>query len=199
MMRRWRATAAIMTLLATGMAGGVAGCAAPSAPPPATELPTMTAAEALAAYTLAPGDAVRVTVWGQGDLTTQATIGTAGGIGMPLIGEVQAAGRTLPEVRQDITQRLAARYLVNPSVTVEVTAYRPFFVQGQVVRPGSYDYRPAMDLRQAVAVAGGYTDRARAEALTITRDTGQGRVSLRAAPATPILPGDVIDVPRGGL
>ncbi|KZC99603.1 hypothetical protein AUP43_14530 [Oceanibaculum pacificum] len=183
--------AAIMTLLA----GGMAGCAAPPAP----ELPTMTAAEALAAYTLAPGDAVRVTVWGQGDLTTQATIGTAGGIGMPLIGEVQAAGRTLPEVRQDITQRLAARYLVNPSVTVEVTAYRPFFVQGQVARPGSYDYRPAMDLRQAVAVAGGYTDRARAEALTITRDTGQGRVSLRAAPATPILPGDVIDVPRGGL
>ncbi|WP_198154958.1 polysaccharide biosynthesis/export family protein [Oceanibaculum pacificum] len=191
MMRRWRAMAAIMTLLA----GGMAGCAAPPAP----ELPTMTAAEALAAYTLAPGDAVRVTVWGQGDLTTQATIGTAGGIGMPLIGEVQAAGRTLPEVRQDITQRLAARYLVNPSVTVEVTAYRPFFVQGQVARPGSYDYRPAMDLRQAVAVAGGYTDRARAEALTITRDTGQGRVSLRAAPATPILPGDVIDVPRGGL
>ena len=158
----------------------------------------MAPADILSAYRLAAGDSIRVVVWGQNDLTTEATIGTGCSVAMPLIGAVTAIGRTAPEIRQEIAQRLGARYLVDPDVRLEVMEYRPFFIQGQVARPGRYAYSPALDLRQAVLLAGGYTDRARPDALTIIRDTGERRVELRAEPASSVLPGDVIDVPRSG-
>lgn len=178
------------------LAIALAGCAVAPAADPA---PTPEPAISLADYALAPGDRVRVTVWGQPDLTTEAELDAEGRIAMPLLGAVEAGGRTAGALRAGIAERLDARYLVDPKVAVEIVRYRPVFVLGGVERPGSYGYQPALDVRRAVALAGGYREGGYREggagpAVTILRDGTEGRREIAARPDTVLLPGDVIEI-----
>lgn len=171
----------------------LAGCAAaPDAAPAAAPGPPVS----LADYTLAPGDRVRVTVWGQPDLTAEADLDAEGRIGMPLLGAVRAAGKTAGDLRVSIAGRLDARYLVDPQVAVEIVRYRSVFVLGGVERPGSYGYQPALDVRRAVALAGGYRVGDSVPAVTILRDGTGGRREIAGRPDTTVLPGDVIEIRR---
>jgi polysaccharide export outer membrane protein len=120
----------------------------------------------------------------------------AGNITMPLLGQVQAASRTLTELRADITTALDRDYIVNPKVSIEVLNYRPFYILGQVASPGSYPYVTGMDVRQAVAIAGGFTPRARTSTVTVIRQSAQGAVKIEATPDVPVLPGDTIEIQR---
>ncbi|MCH2395488.1 polysaccharide biosynthesis/export family protein [Oceanibaculum sp.] len=178
-----------MSLLAVALVG----CAAtPKSTPEAAPAPSVS----LADYALAPGDKVRVTVWGQPDLTTEAELDAGGQIAMPLLGAVQAGGRTAGALRDAIAERLDARYLVNPKVAVEVARYRPVFVLGSVERPGSYNYQPALDVRRAVALAGGYSADTAVPAVTILRGETEGRREIAGHPDMVVLPGDVIEIGR---
>ncbi|WP_176342319.1 polysaccharide biosynthesis/export family protein [Oceanibaculum nanhaiense] len=171
----------------------LAGCAAaPENAPEAVPEPVAS----LADYTLAPGDRVRVTVWGQPDLTTEAELDAEGRIVMPLLGAVQAAGSTAGDLRTAIAGTLDARYLVDPKVAVEVVRYRPVFVLGSVERPGRYGYLQALDVRRAVALAGGYRGDDPVRAVTILRDGAEGRREIAGRPDTTVLPGDVIEISR---
>ncbi|MEQ8250672.1 MAG: polysaccharide biosynthesis/export family protein [Oceanibaculum nanhaiense] len=171
----------------------LAGCAAaPENAPEAVPEPVAS----LAHYTLAPGDRVRVTVWGQPDLTTEAELDAEGRIVMPLLGAVQAAGSTAGDLRTAIAGTLDARYLVDPKVAVEVVRYRPVFVLGSVERPGRYGYLQALDVRRAVALAGGYRGDDPVRAVTILRDGAEGRREIAGRPDTTVLPGDVIEISR---
>ncbi|WP_439514900.1 polysaccharide biosynthesis/export family protein [Oceanibaculum nanhaiense] len=183
--RAWAMVPLLMAVLA--------GCAAaPENAPEAVPEPVAS----LADYTLAPGDRVRVTVWGQPDLTTEAELDAEGRIVMPLLGAVQAAGSTAGDLRTAIAGTLDARYLVDPKVAVEVVRYRPVFVLGSVERPGRYGYLQALDVRRAVALAGGYRGDDPVRAVTILRDGAEGRREIAGRPDTTVLPGDVIEISR---
>lgn len=145
-------------------------------------------------YLLDSGDQVRVTVFGQEDLTRVYPVDVGGGITMPLIGPVPARGKTPDALAGDIGARLARNFIRNPDVSVEVQTYRPFFVLGEVQRAGQYPYVSGMTAQTAIAIAGGHTYRADQRGVTITRQFGDRLIRGYAPLETPILPGDTIDV-----
>lgn len=143
-------------------------------------------------YRLGVGDRIKVVVFGQPDLTGEAEIDVSGKIVVGLIGEVQAAGRTIADVQKEIHDRLNKDYLVNPNVSVLMVAYRPITILGQVKTPGRYPYSSGMNVRQAVALAGGYDRRAHTSSAIIYR----GGKQLEVPPETAIQPGDTIEIER---
>jgi polysaccharide export outer membrane protein len=147
-------------------------------------------------YRLAAGDKVRVTVYGHEDLSGEFEVDASGRLALPLIQEVTAAALTLRELEQAITDRLQPDYLKNPRVNVEILNFRPFYIVGEVKTPGSYPYANGMTVINAVAVAGGFTYRARKGSITIRRGAGADQTEIRAQEQTPVLPGDVIEVPE---
>lgn len=145
-------------------------------------------------YRLGSNDIVRVTVFGHPDLSGEFQVGSSGSIALPLVGEVSAAGSSPRELEMAIANVLAPDYLKNPKVAVEVLTYRPFYIIGEVKAPGSYSYVNGMRVINAVALAGGFTYRAREDELYITRsEDGQ---KIPATQATVVRPGDVIEVPQ---
>ncbi len=145
-------------------------------------------------YRLGTGDQIRVTVFGHVDLSGQFEVGSDGRISLPLIGDVPAAQLTLQEVEKAITAKLKPDYLKNPQLSVEVINYRPFYIIGEVKNPGSYPFVGGMRVVNAIAMAGGFTYRARESQLLITR-AAQGE-KVPADQNTVVLPGDVIEVPE---
>ena len=148
-----------------------------------------------AIYTLGSGDRVRVTVFGEEDLSGDFDVGGSGVISMPLIGEVEAGGLTLRQLGKVISEKLLDGYLKNPRVSVAVLNYRPFYILGEVKEPGSYPYVSGMTVLNAVVLAGGYTPFARKKRLLIKRAKRSGPVEQRATEGTVVLPGDIIRVP----
>jgi polysaccharide export outer membrane protein len=153
-----------------------------------------TEADAASSYKLAAGDRVRVTVYGHEDLSGDFEIDGTGHITLPLIRDVRAVGQSTRELAESIADRLQPEYLKNPRVSAEVLDYRPFYIIGEVKSPGSYPYVNGITVINAVAVAGGYTYRARKGRFKIIRETEVSRREIRAKPDTPVLPGDVIEI-----
>lgn len=145
-------------------------------------------------YTLDTGDVVRVTVYGDTTLTNTYTVTDKGTISVPLIGQVAARGETLAVVEKSITARLADGYMVSPKVSVEVSAYRPFFIDGAVEKGGQYPYVWGMTARAAVATAEGFKDFAERTHVTIYRRAGKAMARFSAPLDAPIWPGDTVVV-----
>jgi polysaccharide export outer membrane protein len=143
-------------------------------------------------YHLDAGDRLRVVVYGQEGLTNTYSISAGGTITMPLIGAVPARGRTPQGLAADIAARLRNGFIREPSVAVEVEAYRPFFILGEVQAPGQYPYVPNMTAESAVAIAGGFSPRARKDRVTITHTDASGTSRMVMPPGTPISPGDTV-------
>lgn len=143
-------------------------------------------------YRLDAGDKLRVVVYGQEGLTNGYAVGASGAITMPLIGPVMARGMTPGELAGAITGRLRDGYIREPSVAVEIDAYRPFFILGEVAAPGQYPYVPNMTAESAVAIAGGFSPRARRDRVTLTHTDINGSIRVVVPPPTPISPGDTI-------
>jgi polysaccharide export outer membrane protein len=141
-----------------------------------------------APYHLDAGDKLRVVVFGQEGLTNTYAIDAGGSITMPLIGAVAARGKTPTGLAADIAARLRNGYIREPSVAVEVESYRPFFILGEVAAPGQYPYVPNMSVESAVAIAGGFSPRARRDSVTLTHNTSRTIVPL----GTQLGPGDTI-------
>lgn len=154
-------------------------------------------ASAQQAYRLAPGDEVSIKVFDNEDISGEFQLDASGNISFPLLGQVKAAGKTVDELTADITAALDKDYLVNPKVSVEVLNFRPIFVIGQVNSPGSYPYSAGMTVRQAVALAGGYTRRASTSSMTVIRQDPSGAtVNVEVYEDTQILPGDTVEIDR---
>lgn len=145
-------------------------------------------------YTLGPGDKVHVTVFGEPDLSSEYTLDGNGNIRLPLAGVVRAAGYTAQQLEGAIYAALAAGYMRDPRLTVEITRYRPVYVVGQVTKPGQYDYVHDMTLLQSVALAGGFTTQAK-ESEVYLRHEGEAKEQL-VPTAQPLLirPGDTVRV-----
>jgi polysaccharide export outer membrane protein len=147
----------------------------------------------VSAYRLGAGDKVKITVFGQPQESGVFDIDGAGNLTHPLLGSVAAQGTTLA----DFQERLRAsfdRFIINPRVTVEVQNYRPFYIYGEVQKAGAYPFVAGLTVRRAVAIAGGYTRRARYAPVTIVREGPDGPQQLRLELDMPVLPGDTIQV-----
>jgi len=184
---RRRALLVPLGLLPLGLLGA---CATPG-----SDLPPLPEGER-SAYRLGPDDEVRITVFNDPRLTGEFRVTDAGQLALPLVGSVQAAGRTTTEVERDIEQVMTARNLFrDPSVAVQVLEYRPVFVLGQVERGGRFPYQPGMTALSAVAVAGGFNYRALQDHVAVTRVGEDGRPrEFRATRQTLLQPGDVVTV-----
>ncbi len=144
------------------------------------------------AYHLDAGDRLRVVVYGQEGLTNTYAIDAGGSITMPLIGSVPARGKTPARLAADITARLRNGFIREPSVAVEIEAYRPFFILGEVAAPGQYPYVPNMSVESAVAIAGGFSPRARRDRVTLTHTDASGSMRTVVPLGTGISPGDTV-------
>ena len=170
--------------------------AAPAAPayatPPAA--PATYAALQQAAYRLDSGDRLRVVVFGQDGLTNSYVVDASGDIAMPLIGSVEARGLTTTQLSNRIADQLRQGFIREPHVAVEVEAYRPFFILGEVTQPGQYPYVANMTVETAVAIAGGFTPRGYKQYVVITRNYGGQPYRFKTPTTAQVQPGDTIQV-----
>jgi len=162
--------------------------------PPSFLLASPAPDSARAPYGLDAGDRLRVVVFGQEGLSASYGVDAEGRITMPLIGTVPARGRSTAELAADIARRLRNGYIREPSVAVEIEAYRPFFILGEVAAPGQYPYVPNMTVESAVAIAGGFSPRARRDSISVTRNEPTGALRFMVPPGTAVAPGDTIQV-----
>ena len=145
-----------------------------------------------ASYRLDAGDKLRVMVYGQEGLTNTYAIDAGGSITMPLIGSVPARGRTPASLAAEISAKLRNGYIREPSVAVEIDAYRPFFILGEVAAPGQYPYVPNLTVESAVAIAGGFSPRARRDVVTLTHTDAAGAARVVVPLGTSLNPGDTV-------
>lgn len=147
------------------------------------------------AYTLSAGDTIRIHVYGEQDLTFEdLLVGQNGRITYPFLGEMKVSGQTASEVQQRLVTGLKPDYLVDPRISVSVVRYRPFFVNGEVNAPGGVDFQPGLTLRKAVALAGGFTERANKKQFVLIAESDPERKEQKVGLDYRIEPGDIITV-----
>src|SRR5215831_7380269 len=176
--------AAILLAFALPFAVSAAPAAAPAPAPAASD----------DGYKLGTGDKLRVMVFGESDLGGEYVVDGAGFISLPLIGQLHAAGDSIHQYENEITAKLKDGYLKDPRVSVEVINYRPFYIIGEITRPGEYAYVNGMSVLNAVALAGGYTTRANERQVYVRRGGSGAEQPLTADQTTKIYPGDIIRV-----
>jgi len=145
-------------------------------------------------YRLGSGDKVKVTVFDEADLGGDFQVDATGAIRMPMIGPVKAGGLTAHDVEANIRTALADGYINDPHVAVEITTYRPFYIVGEVQKPGEYPFANGLTAATAVAVAGGFTAKAVTSTIYVRHLGENGEHKLAATDATTITPGDTIRV-----
>lgn len=151
----------------------------------------------LSDYLLGPGDKISIKVFGHADLSGQTTVSADGTIAMPLVGQVKAATFTVSELQKQIVRKLDRDFVVDPKVSIEVMNYRPFFILGEVKKSGKYDYIVGITVRKAIAIAEGYTRRAKHDPVLLIREDRDGTpVRYKANLDTAVHPGDTIEVTR---
>jgi polysaccharide export outer membrane protein len=175
---------------AASLAVFLAGCS--DRPPLMDPAPALTGP-----YRLDSGDQLRIVVYDQPSLSNMYQVDQSGQVNFPLIGDVAAREATVDEVAQRIEASLATAYLREPDVTVEVAAYRPFFVLGEVGNPGQYAYVPGITAETAIAVAGGFTERANKRVVRVSRTVNGQLYESRIRVTETIRPGDTVYVPEG--
>jgi len=146
-------------------------------------------------YVLDSGDRIAIQVFDENELTMEALIDQNGIINYSFLGPLEVSGKTTEQLETTITDLLRGDYLVNPSVNVTITSYRPFYIGGEVARPGAYPYVPGLTLEQAVAIAGGMTDRgSRRKMYLVDPETSDKK---RLSFSSSIGPGDTISIQEG--
>ncbi len=146
-------------------------------------------------YTLGTGDEIRLTVFGQPQLSTTYFVSPQGTISVPLIGDVPASTRTSEQLGAEIAEDLQSRHMVvDPSVSVDILMYRPIYVLGEVEKPGAYPYQPGLTMLSAVALAGGFTYRGVTSGGIVVRTSHGVAERGRVKPDSFLEPGDVLTI-----
>jgi polysaccharide export outer membrane protein len=185
----WRGTAILAGILMVALV--VQGC---SVRLPSGDAPMKIQSPA-EGYVLEPGNRVRLTVFNEPTLSGEFSLDSAGNMALPLIGNVPASGVTAAVLARRIEEILRrGNYMQEPRAAVEVLAFRPFYVLGEVKAPGEFPYSPGMTVLSAVARAGGYDYRAREGEVLLVRVVNGEQHEYRAVERTPILPGDIVKV-----
>lgn len=153
------------------------------------------AVETLSDYQLGSGDTIEIKVYDEPDLSFEVRLSDAGTISYPFLGEIRVLGLTVGQLEQKIREGLRGDYLVDPEVTVSMVEYRPFYINGEVKEPGGFPYVPGITLRKAVAIAGGFTERASRSKIYVIRDSAPvGEEGRQIGLDERVMPGDIITV-----
>lgn len=145
-------------------------------------------------YPLGVGDLIKIQVYGEEELSMEVRLNDAGTISYPFLGEIRARGLTIGALSDLITRQLADGYLVNPNVNVTIGEYREFFIYGEVKAPGSYPFQPGLNLQKAVALAGGFGERASSSKFYVAREGEAAGRGTKAQLSSPIFPGDIVTI-----
>lgn len=149
-------------------------------------------------YKLAAGDVLRITVFGEPELSLKRIrLNDAGTFSYPFLGEISAKGLTPNQVEKIIVDGLKQGYLVDPKVSLSQIEYRAFYINGEVQKPGSYPFVPGLTLDKAIALGGGLTERASIKRVTIVRGDGGQTLTDNITRSTVISPGDTISIAQG--
>jgi polysaccharide export outer membrane protein len=176
-----RAIAAFLLLISFAWA------AAQPAPAPRSDL--------LSSYKLGAGDVISIRVFGEDDLSREKIkVSDAGTVPYPVLGELKILGRTVGELERQITEGLRGRYLVNPRVAVTLEEYRPFFVNGQVAKPGDYAFQPGLTVAKAISLAGGLRERASTSKMFVVREQDPTHTRVKVEMNSEVHPGDVLTI-----
>jgi protein involved in polysaccharide export with SLBB domain len=179
-------SALTLALAACGTTGGTAGAREGATIDAETQVAT--------AYTLGSADRLRVTVFGHPDLSGEFEVDGTGAISLPLIGQMKAEGLSTAALENAISTSLGNGYILNPRVSVEVINYRPFYILGEVGKPGEYPYTSGLTVQNAVAAAGGFTYRANKKVVHIKSIDSDREIAYDLTPSTVVKPGDTIRV-----
>lgn len=180
----------LSTLFASLFMASLVGACAGQIPPPGQigyEAPV---------YKLAAGDNLRITVFGEEALSKEYTVTSEGDLSFPLLGDIPAQGRSPSELQQTIAEGLGRGYLNDPRVNVEVINFRPFYILGEIAKPGEYSYAADLTVFQAVALAGGFTYRAEQNRVFVRHADSQREFTydVGAGKTVYVRPGDTIRV-----
>lgn len=186
-----RSFLAIMAL-ALGLMVSACGTTGPTAG--ARDAEVNTQSQIATAYTLGSSDRLRVTVFGHPTLSGEFEVDGTGAISMPLIGQVAAVGLSTPDLENAIATKLADGYVLDPRVSVEVINYRPYYILGEVGRPGEYPYTSGLTVQNAVAAAGGFSYRANKRVVYIKSMDASQEIAYDLTPSTVVKPGDTIRI-----
>ena len=146
-------------------------------------------------YTLNAGDAIRIHVYGEEDLSfQQLLVGHHGRISYPFLGELKVTGKTAAQLQQMLVDGLKPDYLIDPRISVSIVKYRPFFVNGEVKNPGGVSFQPGLTLRKAISLAGGFTERANKKEVLVIRDTDPDLEEQKVGLDYRVQPGDIFTV-----
>ena len=148
---------------------------------------------AVAPGQLSNGDKIKLNIYGEEELSGEFEVDNTGSLSLPLIGEIEARGKTPRELERQIGQVLEGGYLKNPRVSVDVLNFRPFFILGEVNKPGSYPYSNEMSVINAVALGGGYTTRAKTGKVLVRRASNPDKEEWMTEDSL-VYPGDVLRV-----
>lgn len=192
--------AAVLIVAGPAIAGAApAGAPGPVVADQAPAMPLATGAAMPSAapampmdYHLGPNDRVTISVYGEDDLSREYIVAPAGTISLPLIGDITANGRTADDLRGEITRRLADGFINNPTVTVQISAFRNFYILGEVNKPGEYPFETGLTVTQAVAEAAGYTYRAARRSVYIRHEGQTVETKVAVTPGMSVEPGDTI-------
>ncbi len=144
-------------------------------------------------YKLGPGDIIVIQVFGEDELKLETQLTDSGTVNYPFLGTIKVVGMTIKELEQRVYSGLKPDYFVEPNVFVGIVQYRPFYIHGEVKKPGGYPYQPGMTVNQAIALAGGMTERASKEKIEISRE-GDKNNTQTGTLNTKISAGDTITI-----
>jgi len=147
-----------------------------------------------ASYRLGSGDKLKITIFNQEDLNGEYTIDGAGNFSLPLVGTIAAKNLTLEELENKLKDALSPDYLVNPQISIQVLNYRPFYILGEVEKPDSYPYVSGMTYLNAVAIAGGFTYRAKEDFVYVIHGNDPTQQEVKTKMDMQVMPGDIIRV-----
>ena len=148
----------------------------------------------LSRYELGSGDKINISVYGEEDMDKQLILSDAGTVSYPFLGEFRAKGMTVGQLEQMITKRLKEGFFIDPRVSVGIVEYRKFYVSGEVKAPGGFQFEPGLTLEKAVALAGGFTQRASKRGILVTREENGRPKERELSLNESVLPGDIIVV-----
>jgi polysaccharide export outer membrane protein len=178
---RYRSVIAVVVCAAAILAGNVAGAQVHES--------------AVSNYRLGAGDVISVQILGEEDLKRdRIRLSDAATISYPILGEIRLLGKTVGELEVLIRDGLKGRYLLNPQVTVTINEYRNFFVNGQVMTSGGFQYAPGLTVRKAISIAGGFKERASKEKIFIIREDDPTQTPKKVDLNASVNPGDIITV-----
>jgi len=154
------------------------------------------ALEGIAEYKLGAGDQIKIHVFGEPDLDMETRLGVAGNIRYPFLGKIHVSGMRLADLEKKLTAKLANGYLIDPQVRVSIEEFRPFFVNGEVKNPGAYPYKPGLNVRKSISLAGGFNEHADKAKVFIIRENDGDKREVKILLHVNVQPGDIITVKR---